>query len=123
MDSQIIATILVHLEKGDHASDILNHFTERRNDVILRIAFTLEGIQAGLKELNDVMLRLLSGSANIKKSAMEASGRWPKSSISWERPNPVTSWLSTPSANTSTPIWRRRSDKMFVSENLLDLDD
>ena len=40
---QIIATILVHLEK-DHASDILNHFTERlRNDVVLRIA-TLEGI-------------------------------------------------------------------------------
>lgn len=41
---QIIATILVHLEK-DHASDILNHFTERlRNDVVLRVA-TLEGIQ------------------------------------------------------------------------------
>ena len=67
---QIIATILVHLEQ-DHASDILNHFTERlRNDVVLRIA-TLEGIQPeALKELNDVMLRLLSGSANIKKSAM-----------------------------------------------------
>ena len=38
---QIIATILVHLEH-DHASEILNHFTERlRNDVVLRIA-TLE---------------------------------------------------------------------------------
>lgn len=63
-------SILVHLEQ-DHASDILNHFTERlRNDVVLRIA-TLEGIQPeALKELNDVMLRLLSGSANIKKSAM-----------------------------------------------------
>jgi flagellar motor switch protein FliG len=60
----------VHLE-NDHASDILNHFTERlRNDVVLRIA-TLEGIQPeALRELNDVMLRLLSGSANIKKSAM-----------------------------------------------------
>src|SRR5574343_1364595 len=67
---QIIATILVHLEH-DHASEILNHFTERlRNDVVLRIA-TLEGIQpAALRELNDVMLRLLSGSANIKKAAM-----------------------------------------------------
>ena len=39
---QIIATILVHLE-SDHASEILNHFTERlRNDAILRIA-TLDG--------------------------------------------------------------------------------
>ena len=67
---QIIATILVHLAH-DHASDILNQFTDRlRNDVVLRIA-TLEGIQPeALKELNDVMLRLLSGSANIKKSAM-----------------------------------------------------
>ncbi|HJW24591.1 MAG TPA: flagellar motor switch protein FliG, partial [Rhodocyclaceae bacterium] len=50
---QIIATILVHLER-DHSSEILNHFTERlRNDVVLRIA-TLEGIQpAALKELNE----------------------------------------------------------------------
>jgi flagellar motor switch protein FliG len=50
---QIIATILVHLEH-DHASEILNHFTERlRNDVVLRIA-TLEGIQpAALRELNE----------------------------------------------------------------------
>ena len=67
---QIIATILVHLEH-DHSSEILSLFPERlRNDVILRVA-TLEGVQpAALKELNDVMLRLLSGSANIKKSAM-----------------------------------------------------
>ena len=56
---QIIATILVHLDH-DQASDILNQFTERlRNDVVLRIA-TLEGIQpAALKELNDVMMRIL----------------------------------------------------------------
>lgn len=67
---QIIATILVHLAH-DHTSDILNQFSDRlRNDVVLRIA-TLEGIQPeALKELNDVMLRLLSGSASIKKSAM-----------------------------------------------------
>ena len=58
---QIIATILVHLEH-DHASEILNHFTERlRNDVVLRIA-TLEGIQpAALRELNEAMMRILSG--------------------------------------------------------------
>ena len=67
---QIIATILVHLEP-DHASEILNLFADRlRNDVIMRIA-TLEGIQPNaLRELNDVMLRLLSGSANMKKAAM-----------------------------------------------------
>lgn len=41
---QIIATILVHLDR-DQASEILGYFSERlRNDVMLRIA-TLEGIQ------------------------------------------------------------------------------
>ena len=67
---QIIATILVHLEH-DHSSEILNHFTERlRNDVVLRIA-TLEGIQpAALRELNEAMMRILSGSASVKRTAM-----------------------------------------------------
>lgn len=67
---QIIATILVHLE-ADQASEILGNFTERlRNDVLLRIA-TLDGIQpAALKELNDVLSKLLSGGTNIKKSTL-----------------------------------------------------
>src|SRR5574343_1830041 len=67
---QIIATILVHLEH-DHASEILNHFTERlRNDVVLLIA-TLEGIQpTALRELNEAMMRILAGSASVKRTAM-----------------------------------------------------
>lgn len=65
---QIIATILVHLD-FDQASEILQMFTERlRNDVMLRIA-TLDGVQPhALRELNDVLTKLLSGSDNIKKS-------------------------------------------------------
>ena len=118
---QIIATILVHLE-NDHASDILNHFTERlRNDVILRIA-TLEGIQPeALKELNDVMLRLLSGSANIKKSAMGGVRAVAE----------ILNFMGT--ANETTVVDSIREydpelaqkilDEMFVFENLLDLDD
>ena len=67
---QIIATILVHLDR-DQASEILQHFTERlRNDVLMRIA-TLDGIQpAALRELNDVLTKLLSGTGTVKKSAM-----------------------------------------------------
>ena len=67
---QIIATILVHLDR-DQASEILQHFTERlRNDALMRIA-TLDGIQpAALRELNDVLTKLLSGTGQIKKSAM-----------------------------------------------------
>ncbi len=66
---QIIATILVHLD-FDQASEVLGHFVERlRNDVMVRIA-TLDGIQPhALRELNDVLTKLLSGGEHIKKSA------------------------------------------------------
>ena len=118
---QIIASILVHLA-NDHASDILNLFTERlRNDVILRIA-TLEGIQpVALRELNDVMLRLLSGSANLKKSAMGGVRAVAE----------ILNFMGT--ANETTVVDSIREydpdlaqkilDEMFVFENLLDLDD
>ena len=118
---QIIASILVHLA-NDHASDILNLFTERlRNDVILRIA-TLEGIQPeALRELNDVMLRLLSGSANLKKSAMGGVRAVAE----------ILNFMGT--ANETTVVDSIREydpdlaqkilDEMFVFENLLDLDD
>jgi len=67
---QIIATILVHLD-ADHASEILSYFTERlRQDVMLRIA-TLDGVQpTALKELNDVLAKLLAGNDNLKKQSM-----------------------------------------------------
>ncbi len=66
---QIIASILVHLDY-DQASEILAKFVERqRNDVMLRIA-TLDGIQPhALRELNDVLTKLLSGGEHVKKSA------------------------------------------------------
>lgn len=118
---QIIATILVHLEH-DHASEILSHFTERlRNDVVLRIA-TLEGIQPqALRELNDVMLRLLSGSTNLKKTAMGGVRTVAE----------ILNFIGT--ANETAVIDAIREydpdlaqkilDEMFVFENLLDLDD
>ncbi|EXI89531.1 MAG: Flagellar motor switch protein FliG [Candidatus Accumulibacter regalis] len=118
---QIIATILVHLAH-DHASDILNQFPERlRNDVVLRIA-TLEGIQPeALKELNDVMLRLLSGSASVKQSAMGGVRAVAE----------ILNFMGT--ANESSVVDSIREydpdlaqkilDEMFVFENLMDLDD
>src|SRR5688500_11230479 len=56
---QIIATILVHLDR-DQASEILLNFVERlRNDALMRIA-TLDGTQpAAPRELNDVLTNLL----------------------------------------------------------------
>lgn len=67
---QIISTILVHLDR-DHASGVLNCFDERlRNDVVLRIA-TLDGIQPNaLKELNEVLSKVLAGGDRVRKAPL-----------------------------------------------------
>ncbi len=67
---QIIASILVHLDR-DHASGVLGSFDERtRNDVVLRIA-TLDGIQPNaLKELNEVLSKVLAGGERIRKQPL-----------------------------------------------------
>ncbi|HRI17948.1 MAG TPA: flagellar motor switch protein FliG [Burkholderiaceae bacterium] len=67
---QIAAAILVHLD-FDQASAVLKCFAERqRNEVLLRIA-TLDGIQpSALKDLNDVMSRVIAGGDRLRKSAL-----------------------------------------------------
>ena len=67
---QIVAAILVHLDY-DQAADVLKHLTERqRNEVMLRVA-TMEGIQpTALKDLNEVLFRVLAGGDKIRKSSL-----------------------------------------------------
>ncbi len=67
---QIVAAILVHLD-FEQASSVLKMCTERhRNEVLVRIA-TLDGIQpAALKDLNEVMSRVLAGGDRIRKSSL-----------------------------------------------------
>jgi len=67
---QIVAAILVHLE-AEQTAGVLRHFPERtRNDVMLRIA-TLEGIQpTALKDLNEVLYKVLAGGDKIRKTSM-----------------------------------------------------
>lgn len=67
---QIVAAILVHLE-SDQVSDIVKHFTDRqRNEVMVRIA-TLDGIQpSALKDLNEVLSKVLAGSDKMKKASL-----------------------------------------------------
>lgn len=118
---QIIATILVHLAH-DQTSDILNEFTERlRNDVVLRIA-TLEGIQPeALRELNDVMLRLLSGSANVKPSAL-GGVRTVAEILNFMGTANETSVVDS-IREYDPDLAQKILDEMFVFENLVDLDD
>ena len=67
---QIVAAILVHLDY-DQASSVLKLFTERqRNEVLVRIA-TLDGIQpSALKDLNEVMSKVLAGGERMRKSTL-----------------------------------------------------
>ncbi|MDR2165790.1 MAG: flagellar motor switch protein FliG [Zoogloeaceae bacterium] len=118
---QIIATILVHLEH-DHASEILGCFSDRlRNDVILRIA-TLEGVQPqALRELNEEMLQLLSGSANIKKAAM-GGVRAVAEILNFFGSANETATLDA-LREYDPDLAQKVLDEMFVFENLLDLDD
>jgi len=67
---QIVAAILVHLD-FDQASSILKSLTERqRNEVLVRIA-TLDGIQpSALRDLNEVMGKVLAGGDKLKKASL-----------------------------------------------------
>jgi len=118
---QIIATILVHLER-DQASEILAKLTERtRNDVLLRIA-TLDGIQpAALKELNDVLTSLLSGSKNLKRAAM--GGVRTAAEILNFMPGAAEASIIENVKTFDADLAQKIVDEMFVWENLLTLDD
>jgi flagellar motor switch protein FliG len=119
---QIIATILVHLDR-DQASEILSFFVERlRNDVILRIA-TLDGIQpTALKDLNDVLTRLLTGSTNsIKKAAM--GGTRVAAEILNFMPTALETTVIATVRDFDPEIAQKIQDEMFTFDNLIDLDD
>jgi flagellar motor switch protein FliG len=67
---QIVAVILVHLE-FDQAGEILKLFTERhRNEVMVRIA-TLDGVQpTALRDLNEVMGRVLASGERTRRRTL-----------------------------------------------------
>src|SRR5687768_8325551 len=118
---QIIATILVHLDRNQ-ASDILGQLTEQlRNDVLLRIA-TLEGIQPyALRELNDVLTDLLSGGENINKSPVGGI-RTAAEIINFMGSAAEASVLDNLRA-FDEELAQKITDQMIVFENLMDIDD
>ncbi len=118
---QIIATILVHLDR-DQASEIISQFTERlRNDVLLRIA-TLDGIQpSALRELNDVLTKLLSGNKNLKKSAM--GGVRAAAEILNFMSGTLEGAVIESVREYDSDLAQKILDEMFVFENVIDIDD
>lgn len=118
---QTIATILVHLER-DQACDVLNNFTERlRNDVLLRIA-TLSGVQpTALRELNDVMTKLLSGNDVMKKQVMGGINVAADilNFMGGDNESSAMEHLKSYDPDMAQQIM----DQMFVFENVLEIED
>jgi flagellar motor switch protein FliG len=118
---QIIATIMVHLDR-DHASEILNLLPERlRNDVMLRIA-TLEGVQPlAMRELNEVLTQLLSGGEVSKKSSL--GGVKAAADILNYMGGAVEASVLANIREHDADLAQKIQDQMFTFDNILDLDD
>lgn len=118
---QIIATILVHLD-FDQASEVLGQFNERlRNDVMLRIA-TLDGIQPhALRELNDVLTKLLSGGDHIKKTA--AGGIKAAAEILNYMGGAAEGGVIGSIKEFDAELAQKIQDEMFVFEDVIKIDD
>jgi flagellar motor switch protein FliG len=118
---QIVAAILAHLD-ADQSSTVLKCFSDRhRNEVMVRLA-TLDGIQpAALKDLNEVLARVLSGGAQIKKSAL--GGVKPTAEII----NLMGSALETSVLDyireADADLAQKIMDNMFTFDDLNKLDD
>lgn len=118
---QIIATILVHLER-DQASEVLDHFTERlRNDCVLRIA-TLDGVQpAALRELNEVLTKLLTGNENLKKKPMGGIRAAAEILNFFNGENEISVMANLKSYDND--MAQKIMDEMFVFDNIMDIED
>lgn len=118
---QIIATILVHLEP-DQSAGILKMLTERtRNDVLLRIS-TLDSVQpVALRELNDVLGKLLSGGSTGKKNLH--GGVTTAAEILNFMGNTLEAEMIEAVRNFDPDLAQKIEDKMFVFENIMGIDD
>jgi flagellar motor switch protein FliG len=118
---QVIASILVHLER-DQAGEVLKTFSERlRNDVLLRVA-TLDGIQPqALQELNAVLARLLAGGEKVKKASLGGT------KTTAELLNFLGASLETAAVDAireyDPDLAQKISDQMFIFDDLHNLDD
>ncbi|HET8596492.1 MAG TPA: flagellar motor switch protein FliG [Castellaniella sp.] len=117
---QIIATILVHLER-DRASAVLALLNERlRNDVMMRIA-TFGGVQpAALHELTDVLNEVLSGQG-AKRSKM-GGVRTAAEILNFMNTTEEEAVVSS-LREIDADLAQRIVDEMFVFDNLADVED
>lgn len=118
---QIVAAILVHLD-SEQASGVLMHLTDRqRGEILLRVA-TLEGIQpTALKDLNEVLFKVLAGGDKIRKSSL-GGVKAAAEIINLLGSNMDAAVIESIRA-FDPDLAQKIMDKMFVFEDVLKLDD
>lgn len=118
---QIVAAILVHLD-AEQSSGILMHLTERqRSEVLLRIA-TLEGIQpTALKDLNEVLFKVLAGGDKVRKSSL--GGVKAAAEIINLLGSGMDAAVLESIRGYDMDLAQKIMDKMFVFDDIVKLDD
>ena len=118
---QIVAAILVHLEP-DHAAAVLKIFNERqRNEVLVRIA-TLDGIQpSALKDLNEVMSKVLASGDRARKASR--GGVKPAAEILGMMGTAVETSVLDYIREADNDLAQKIMDSMFTFDDLANLDD
>lgn len=118
---QIVAAILVHLD-FDQAADVLKFFVERqRNEVMLRVA-TMEGIQPNaLKDLNEVLFKVLAGGDKVRKASL--GGIKTAAEMINLMGAAIEGTVIESIRNHDPDLAQKIMDKMFVFDDVLKLDD
>ena len=118
---QIVAAILVHLDY-DQAASVLKTFSERqRNEVLVRIA-TLDGIQpSALKDLNEVMGKVLAGGEKMRKTSL--GGVKPAAEIINMMGSSIETAVLDYIRETDNDLAQKIMDNMFTFDDLETVDD
>ena len=119
---QIIAIVLSYLDP-DHAAEVLSFLPENmRPDIVMRIA-TLDGIPpAALQELDQILEKQFSGNDNVKSSSGMGGVKRAADILNFMETAVENQILET-IREADADLGQQIQDKMFVFENLVDVDD
>ncbi len=118
---QIVAAILVHLE-FDQVADVIKLMPERtRNEVMVRIA-TLDGIQpSALKDLNEVLSRVLAGGDRMRKASL--GGAKPAAEIINMMGSAIEAAVLDYIREADGELAQKIMDNMFTFDDVIKVDD
>ena len=113
---QIVAAILVHLDAEQCAAVLMQLSDRQRAEIMLRVA-TLEGIQpTALKDLNEVLYKVLAGGDKVRKSSL--GGVKTAAEIINLLGSGVDASVLESIRSYDADLAQKIMDKMFVFENI-----